>query len=318
MGNVGVDPTAYLHLAAGTATANTSPLKLTSGTPLIIEEDGALEYHSSHLYFTIGSTRYQLDQQSGGDFSSNTSTSVDSEVVLFSGTAGKTGKRATGTGVAHLTSGVLSVSNVDLTSEVTGNLPVTNLNSGTSASSSTFWRGDSTWTAPTNIYNGDGTLSGDRSLSGNAHTLSLGTSGSKVSSFSVWSSGGVLLEGTGSGASTWDPGSGATLSLGNAAAEMRLAGNITFSTVVTATDANLALTKGSVVILPTITANRTFQLDLQVAGQIFTVMNRNTSGNTWSTTGFTIKDAAGSTISSLVNSTVYMLMYDGTNAIKIN
>jgi len=43
-----------------------------------------------------------------GDFSSNTSSSVDGEIVLFSGTGGKTGKRATGSGLAKLTSGVLS------------------------------------------------------------------------------------------------------------------------------------------------------------------------------------------------------------------
>lgn len=43
-----------------------------------------------------------------GDASTNTSTSVDGEVVVFSGTGGKTLKRATGSGLAKLTSGVLS------------------------------------------------------------------------------------------------------------------------------------------------------------------------------------------------------------------
>lgn len=83
VGNLGVGtttPTATLHLKAGTATANTAPLKLTTGTALTAPEDGALEYHSSHLYFTIGSTRYQLDQQTG--------TALDSGTYTPTGTIG--------------------------------------------------------------------------------------------------------------------------------------------------------------------------------------------------------------------------------------
>ena len=69
-GNVGIGttvPTAVLHLKAGTATASTAPLKLTSGTVLTTSEAGAVEYDGTHLYFTAADagTRYQLDQQGG-------------------------------------------------------------------------------------------------------------------------------------------------------------------------------------------------------------------------------------------------------------
>lgn len=68
IGNFGIrntSPTAYLHLGAGTATANTAPLKFTSGTNLTSPVAGAVEYDGTQLYFSPSTTRDALIQDNG-------------------------------------------------------------------------------------------------------------------------------------------------------------------------------------------------------------------------------------------------------------
>lgn len=65
-GNLGIgvtNPTAKLQLAAGTATASTSPLKFTAGTNLTTPEVGAIEWNGTNLFLTTNTSVRQTINQ---------------------------------------------------------------------------------------------------------------------------------------------------------------------------------------------------------------------------------------------------------------
>jgi len=178
---------------------------ISNNTGSIVSNLGIINNNTGSIVSNLGlignntgsiASNLTLINNNTGSIASNLTT-LNKHITSGAGVHGLTGSVIGDTDTQVLTNKTIdasnnTISNVDLSSDVTGNLPVGNLNGGTNASASTFWRGDGSWSSPA----GGGDVIGPGSAVDNNITTFDGTTGKIIKDSDVAI--GVIANNTGS------------------------------------------------------------------------------------------------------------------------